>query len=114
MAYNSTCLAVTGYSPHFLLFGRRPRIPVDYLFPTLWDTPHKSKLEESVAPHQKRLKEAFAMTRQLTSDEAARQQCHYECRARAVTPQPGDVVMVHTNRFVGKHKVRTDGRRVVM
>ena len=35
MAYNSTCLAVTGYSPHFLLFVRRLRIPVDYLFPTL-------------------------------------------------------------------------------
>ena len=35
MAYNSMCSAVNGYSPHFLLFGRRPRIPVDYLFPTL-------------------------------------------------------------------------------
>ena len=34
MAYNSTHLAVTGYSPHFLLFGRRLRIPVDYLFST--------------------------------------------------------------------------------
>ena len=35
MAYNSMRSAVTGYSPHFLLFGRRLRIPVDYLFPTL-------------------------------------------------------------------------------
>ena len=35
MAYNSTHSAVMGYSPHFLLFGRRLRIPVDYLFPTL-------------------------------------------------------------------------------
>ena len=106
MAYNSMCSAVTGYSPHFLLFGRRPRIPVDYLFLTLRDTPHKSKLEESVALHQKKLKEAFAMARQLTSEEAARQQCHYDHRARPVTLQSGDVVMVQTNRFVGKHKVK--------
>ena len=106
MAYNSMRLVVTGYSPHFLLFGRRPRIPVDYLFLTLRDTPHKSKLEESVALHQKRLKEAFAMARQLTSEEAARQQCHYDRRAGAITLQPGDVVMVDTDRFVGKHKVK--------
>ena len=106
MAYNSTHLAVTGYSPHFLLFGSRPRIPVDYLFLTLQDTSHKSKLEESVALHQKRLKEAFAMARQLTSEEAARQQCHYDRRAGAITLQPGDVVMVRTDRFVGKCKVK--------
>ena len=78
MAYNSTCSVVIGYSPHFLLFGRRPRIPVDYLFPTLRDMPHKSKSEESVALHQKRLKEAFAMVRQFTSEEAAKQQHHYD------------------------------------
>ena len=100
MAYNSMFLAVTGYSPHFLLFGRRPRIPVYYLFPTLQDTSHKSKLEESVALHQKRLKEAFAMTRQLTSEEAAKQQHHYDHRAGAITLQPGDIVMVCTDRFV--------------
>ena len=35
MAYNSMHSAVRGYSPHFLLFGRRRRIPVDYLFLTL-------------------------------------------------------------------------------
>ena len=106
MAYNSMRSVVTGYSPHFLLFGRRPRIPVDYLFPTLRDTPHKSKLEESVALHQKRLKEAFVMARQLTSEEAARQQCHYDRRAGAITLQPGDIVIVRTDRFVGKHKVK--------
>ena len=51
MGYNSTHSAVTEYSPHFLLFGRGPRILVDYLFPTLRDMPQKSKLEESVALH---------------------------------------------------------------
>ena len=40
LAYNTTHSAVTGYSPYYLLFGRRPRIPVYYLFPTLHDSPH--------------------------------------------------------------------------
>ena len=40
LAYNATHSTVTGYSPYYLLFGRRPRIPVDYLFPTLCDSPH--------------------------------------------------------------------------
>ena len=46
------------------------------------------------------------MARQLTSKEAARQQCHYDRRAGAITLQPGDIVMVHTDRFVGRHKVK--------
>ena len=71
MAYNATCSAVTGYSPYYLLFGRRPRIPVDYLFPTLRDSPHQTKMEVSVVAMQKRLKEAFAVARHLTSKEAA-------------------------------------------
>ena len=79
---------------------------MDYLFLTLRDMPHKSKLEESVALHQKRLKEAFAMARQLTSEEAARQQCHYDLQAGAITLQPGDIVVVCTDRFVGKRKVK--------
>ena len=97
MAYNATCSAVTGYSPYYLLFGRRPRIPVDYLFPTLRDSPHQTKMEVSVAAMQKRLKEAFTMVRRLTSEEVARQCRYYDHKAGAVALQPGDVVMVRTN-----------------
>ena len=106
LSYNSMRSAVTGYSPHFLLFSRRPRIPVDYQFPTIHDPPHKTKLEESVADLQKRLKEAFEMARCLTSEEAVKQQRYYDCKAGAVALQPGDVVMVRTDRFVGKDKVK--------
>ena len=63
MSYNATCSAVTGYSPYYLLFGRRPRIRVDYLFPTLCDSPHQTKMEVSVTAMQRRLKEAFAVAR---------------------------------------------------
>ena len=106
MAYNATHSTVTGYRSYYLLFVRRPRIPVDYLFPTLHDSPHQTKMEVSVMAMQKRLKEAFAVARRLTSEEAAKQCRYYDSKAGAVALQPGDVVMVCTNGFVGKRKVK--------
>ena len=103
-AYNGTRSAVTGYSPYFLLFGRKSRMPVDCLFPTLHDSPHQAKMEVSVVAMQKRLKEAFAVARHLTSQEAARQRRYYDRKAGAVALQPGDVVMVRADGFVGKRK----------
>ena len=105
-AYNGTRSAVTGYSPYFLLFGRKARMPMNYLFPTLCDSPHQTKMEVSVVAMQKRLKEAFAVARHLTSQEAAKQQRYYDHKAGAVALQPGDVVMVCTDGFVGKQKVK--------
>ena len=106
LAYNATHSSVTGYSPYYLLFGRRPSIPVDYLFPTLHDSSHQTKMEVSVAAMQKKLKEAFTVARHLTSEEVARQCRYYDRKAGAVALQPGDVVMVCTDGFVGKRKVK--------
>ena len=105
-AYNGTRSAVTGYSPYYLLFGRKNRMPVDCLFPTLCDSPHRTKMEVSVATMQKRLKEAFEVARRLTYEEAIKQRRYYDRRAGAITLQPGDVVMVRTDGFVGKRKVK--------
>ena len=90
-AYNGTCLAVTGYSPYFLLFGRKSRMLVDCLFPTMRDSPHQAKIEVSVVAMQKRLKEVFAVARHLTSQEAARQRHYYDRKAGAVALEPGDM-----------------------
>ena len=106
LTYNATRSAVTGYSPYYLLYGRRPRIPVDYLFPILRDSPNQTKMEVSVAAMQKRLKGAFTVARHLTSEEVARQCHYYDHKAGAVALQPGDVVMVRTDGFVGKQKVK--------
>ena len=81
-------------------------MPVDCLFPTLCESPHRTKMEVSVATMQKRLKEAFEVARCLTYEEATKQRRYYDRRAGAITLQPGDVVMVRTDGFVGKRKVK--------
>ena len=45
-AYNATQSTVTGYSPHYLMFGQRPRLPVDFVFPHHWQQhgPHERGL----------------------------------------------------------------------
>ena len=63
-------------------------------------------MEVSVAAMQKRLKEAFTVARHLTSEEVARQCRYYDRKAGAVALQPGDIVMVCTDGFVGKQKVK--------
>ena len=63
-------------------------------------------MEVSVVAMQKRLKEAFAVARHLTSEEADKQCRYYGCKAGAVVLQPWDIVMVCTNGFVGKQKVK--------
>ena len=91
-AYNGTHSVMTGYSPYFILFGRKARMPVDYLFPTLHDSPHQTKMEVSIAAMQERLKEAFVVARHLTSQEAAKQWRYYDRKAGAVALQPGDLL----------------------
>ena len=34
-AYNATQSAVTGYSPYYLMFGQWPRLPFNFVFPTI-------------------------------------------------------------------------------
>ena len=63
-------------------------------------------MEVSVVAMQKRLKEAFTVARCLTSEEVARQCRYYDRKAGAVALQPGDIVMVRTDGFVGKWKVK--------
>ena len=63
-------------------------------------------MEVSVVAMQKRLKEAFAVARHLTSEEVAKQCHYYDCKAGAVALQPGHIVMVRTDGFMGKQKVK--------
>ena len=48
-AYNATQSAVSGYSPHYLMFGHRPRLLVNFVFLTICS--NEAHLREASAKH---------------------------------------------------------------
>ena len=69
-AYNGTQSTITGYSPHYLMFGQRPRFPIDLYFPTLRGETEKFCVNHYVANIQKHLEQALEIAWKHNKDEA--------------------------------------------
>lgn len=67
-AYNVTPHSTTGYSPHYLLFGVHPHLPVDAL---LGREEVKDDKLDWLAVHQERLQDAHARAREFAERKAA-------------------------------------------
>ena len=105
-AYNSTWSAVTGYSPHYLMFGRRPRLPVDYYFLMVSAYECSHRMPAYVMEVRRRFKEAYAEAHLQTNCEAEKQKCYYDRATSTVQLVPGDVVLMKNNLYQGKWKVK--------
>ena len=99
IAYNATRLLVTRYSPYFLMFRCRPRLPIDLLFPTAMRQGSTRTIDDYVLSLYEKLKEALPVARDSTIMEAQWQKKYYDQRARAVELQPGDKVLVKLDAF---------------
>ena len=99
-AYNSTRSTVTGYSPHYLLFGWRPRLPVDFIFPTVGsnEAPTREASAKSVdmyiASVRDRLRSALQEAQAQSTAEACQQKWYYDRKIGAVNLKPSDLVLV--------------------
>ena len=69
-AYNSTRSAVMGCSPHYLIFGRQPRLPVDFFFPTIGANTSHHRVPTYVEEVQEHFKEAYAEAQHQSNSEA--------------------------------------------
>lgn len=67
-AYNVTPHSTTGYSPHFLLFGVQPRLPVDSLLGQ--DTVLGDRRVDWLSVHQERLRQAHERAREYSEQKA--------------------------------------------
>ena len=72
-AYNSTRSAITRYSPHFLMFGLWPRLPIDFVFPTHEVMGTLRPVDSYVADLITALRKTFEVAQNMTQMEALRQ-----------------------------------------
>ena len=111
-AYNATQFAVTGYSPHYLMFGRLPRLPVNFVFPTIGsnEVPMREASARSVdvyiASVRDQLRSALWEAQAKSTAEAHQQKQYYDRKIGAMNLKPGDLVLVKADAWKGKRKIK--------
>ena len=106
-AYNATCSAVTRYSPHYLMFGWRPRLPVNFSFPTVGSSESPMRedstkcVDKYVASVQERLRTALQEAQAQSTAEACQQKWYYNRKIGAVNLKPDNLVLVKADAFKG-------------
>ena len=105
-AYNSTQHSVTGFSPYYLMFGRHPRLPIDYQLGITRDNLAQPSKFRFVNKLNERLHEASAKAEALTQEEANRQKKLYDKRSKDVFLNPGDLVLVRIVKWTERHKIQ--------
>ena len=87
-AYNATQPAVTRYSPHYLMFGRWPRLLADFIFPTIGsnEAPMRETSTRSVnvyvASVRDQLRSALWEAHAQLTAEACHQKQYYDRKNR--------------------------------
>ena len=84
IAYNATQSLVTGYSPYYLMFGRRPWLPIDLPFPTRREHNLTCTIDEYVEMLYRRLWKSVKMAQDSALKEALRQKHLYDRKVGAM------------------------------
>ncbi|CAI5659587.1 unnamed protein product [Oreochromis niloticus] len=103
--YNSTPHQGTGESPFFLMFGRDPRLPIDFLLGRVQD-PVPGEVQDWVAEHQARLMVAFEGARARLSLAADRRKERHDQRVHLVPLKVGQLVYLRDHSARGRHKIQ--------
>ena len=105
-AYNCMDTMATNFSPHYLMFGREPNLPIDIKFgvrtPDLVATSTKNYMEKC----QKRLAWAYKKAQEVNHKEGKRNKRIYDRKVRCTKLEVGDKVLVRQKAFKKKHKIQ--------
>ena len=105
-AYNCIPHETTRISPYELMFGRKPKLPIDATF----EKAREDNIARSAHEYIEDLRERIEKTRHIVQkhmDKAkSKQKSYYDKKAKAVTINKGDKVLVKKLAFEGKHKIQ--------
>ena len=102
-AYNSTKHSTTGYSPHFLLFGREPVLPLDLVL-TAHARPKENvgkQYSKFVEEWESRMTEAYNIAKERCDKVKNYAEDVWKKRKIANELRPGDQVLVRNKRETG-------------
>lgn len=103
-AYNNTPHSSTGLSPHFVLFGRHARLPIDV---ALGVAPPQERvpLDRWVQQHQEQLTAAYDQVLRHSGRRQGWDRRRYDARARALPLVPGERVLCRNFRRRARGKL---------
>ena len=104
-AYNCTNSSVTNFSPYFLMFGRKPNVPLDLEFGL--KSKHTKEIDQ--ASYVKKLREklewAYLLAGKRCEKEASRNKTVYDRKFRCMKIEKGDIVLVRLKAMGGNYKI---------
>ena len=111
-AYNATQFAFTRYIPHYLMFGWWPRLPVNFVFPTIGS--NEAHMREAstkcvdmyIASMRDRLRTALWEAQAQSTVEACQQKRYYDRKIGTENLKPGNLVLVKVDAWKGKRKIK--------
>ncbi|KAK7088655.1 hypothetical protein V1264_022554 [Littorina saxatilis] len=102
--YNCTPHASTGFSPFELLFGQKPKLPVDFLLGISQNEKFQSQTDW-VHTHQERLATAHDIAMKALKQAAAERKVRHDGSVKADDLKVGDLVLLR-NHPLGRKKIQ--------
>lgn len=110
--YNTTPHQSTGESPFFLMFGREPRLPVDFRLGRVRD-PEPGEVHDWMTEHQARFEVAFEHARGRLRAAAGRRKERHDQHVQHLPLQVGQLVYLRDLGVRGRHKLHDKWSSVI-
>jgi len=103
--YNCTPHETTRFSPYELLFGRKPKLPIDVAFEQANERSTNKTSREYLQDLQERMVKAHKIVQENSGKAKAKQKKYYDKKASSTKIEIGDRVLVKKLAFEGTHKI---------